>query len=376
MIGSHAPQLRNAWCDCIRGYAILLVCAAHALHLEPLDARFGGAIPYFKADTGVLIFYVLSGFLVTGILVREAESNPSFGPRCRAIGHFFVRRLFRLQPSFWLFLALYGAFAIKDDALSWPILLLPLSNWFAGPYVTWHIKTLHIEESYYLFIGGCAGLLRRALRPMLWWLLIAGGLGRIALFAIGKLGVGDAFWWLDRYLPVEAFAIGGLLALNLDLIRGSRLGRALIGRPALSFALAFLALLVGAALRQVKPLSYLLLLSWPLLSPLLSAVLIFSGLEVRTAFAPEWLRRIGLASYTLYLFQQFVFGPWQEMYGSEFTLTVWLGAFSALIVLLPLWYRFAEKPLTDLGSRWFGRSARVTPIAEPAVALAARAVAG
>jgi hypothetical protein len=81
-------NVRNAWCDCIRGYAILLVCIAHFFYLEPLHSRWGFVTSYFKGDTGVFMFYVLSGFLVTGILSREVEKHNDFRSRLRH-GAFF-----------------------------------------------------------------------------------------------------------------------------------------------------------------------------------------------------------------------------------------------------------------------------------------------
>jgi peptidoglycan/LPS O-acetylase OafA/YrhL len=246
--------------------------------------------------------------------------------------------------------------------------LLPVSNWFRGPYITWHIKTLHVEETYYVVVSLCAFMLRRRLRTLLWWLLIAAPLGRIALFVMGKLGSTVAFWWLDRYLPVEAFAIGGLLALNLGRVRALAPVQAMIRKPTASFVLAMSALLVCAGLRDVKPFSYLLLFTWPLLFSLLSAVMIVSGLEARSFFASEWMRRVGLASYSLYLFQQFVFGPWREVYGTAFSWPLWFASLGGLILLLPLWYGFAERPLTDLGADWFPRTARKLPSTGTAVA--------
>jgi peptidoglycan/LPS O-acetylase OafA/YrhL len=350
---------RNAWCDCLRGYAILLICGAHIFYLEPLHARFGAMTAYFKGDTGVDLFYVLSGFLVTAILAREVEGRAAAGLTLRAVGHFFGRRVMRLQPSNLMFLALYALLCAKDpDGLSWWVLFLPLSNWFAGPYITWHIKTLHVEETYYLLIGLCSGVLRRRLKPLLLVLLNAAPIGRAVLFLLMKHGEGWAGWLFGRYLPVGAFAVGGLLVLHLDRVQAWPLSRAVLRKPAASFMVALLSLLLAAALRDLKPFSYMLLFTWPMLFSLCAAVMIVSGLEGRQrAFAPEWMRRLGVVSYTVYLFQQFVFGPWQGNYGAEFHWSAWVMAVVAAAVAVPVWYVYAERPLTDLGARWFPRVA-------------------
>ena len=139
---------RNYWCDSIRGYAVLLVCISHFFYIEPVTARIGYLRHYIKGVTGVFMFYVLSGFLVTGILYREVAGQNSWQQSLLAVKNFFGRRVFRLQPSYLVFLLCYLLLPAQDSDLSWWTLLFPLSNWFAGPYSTWHIKTLHIEEIY------------------------------------------------------------------------------------------------------------------------------------------------------------------------------------------------------------------------------------
>lgn len=371
MTTKHGAGIRNAWCDCIRGYAIALVCVAHLIHVDPLSQRIGFLTRYFDPFTGVFMFYVLSGFLVTGILAREVEGHSERSFRVRAMGHFFMRRIFRLQPSYVLFLLLYAFFCRRHGGLSWWMLLLPVSNWFSGPYITWHIKTLHIEESYYVFIGTCSGMFQKLLRPMLWILLVGGPFGRLALLTANKFGGLDSGWWLDRFIPIEAFAVGGLLVLYLDRVQNWRLSKAINHNAGLSFAVALFALLGIAALKTIKPFSYFLVFMWPLLFSVFSAMMILCGLQKeRFIFGPEWLRKVGLASYTVYLFQQFALGPWVSSFGSEFSWFQWCWVVVGTILLVPLWFRFVEKPLTDIGAKLFPRIAvKSTPERKPAEGL-------
>jgi peptidoglycan/LPS O-acetylase OafA/YrhL len=72
-----------------RGIAILLILIDHArfaLHLDPAGTTSTG-------QHGVAIFFVLSGFLITGRLMRENETTGSVDPRA-----FYSRRFFRLMP--------------------------------------------------------------------------------------------------------------------------------------------------------------------------------------------------------------------------------------------------------------------------------------
>jgi peptidoglycan/LPS O-acetylase OafA/YrhL len=353
---NEATAGRNYWCDCLRGYAILLVCVSHLFYVEPIADKLGFMKHYLKGDTGVYIFYVLSGFLVTGILAREVTHQPSVQTRLRAVGHFFARRAFRLQPSNLLFLTLYYLLPAQPAALPWWALFLPLSNWLTGPYITWHLKTLHIEETYYASIGSLSSIFRKRLKSLLWWLLILGPLGRVAIFTLTKCGFESAGWLLDRYLPVETFAVGGLLSFYLEQIRAFKVIKVLVGKPALTFAAAMSGLLLASALRDVRPFSQALVLTWPLIFSGLSLVMILTGLDRRKfLFSANWLRLLGLMSYTVYLFQQFILGPWSEIYTAQFSWTVWGGVVLASFALVPLWYWYIEKPLTDLGSRMFPR---------------------
>src|ERR1700730_782937 len=349
-------KARNYWCDCIRGYAILVVCLAHLFHVTPLHDHFTSLALYLQGDAGVFMFYVLSGFLVTGILAREVNATDSFPLRLKAIGHFFGRRVFRLQPGYLLFLGIYILLPRQNSALSIGTLVLPISNWFGGPYITWHLKTLHIEEIYYLGIGVLSFIAARHLRQLLWFLLIAAPLGRIAIFLAVRLGHYRAEWWLATYMPVEAFAVGGILALQQDSVRNTRVCQYCLRYPGISFISALLGIVVVGAMRQCKPFSYAFVLTWPVVFAGLSAVMILVGLErKRFLFAPEWLRRIGLFSYSIYLFQQLVLGPWDQTYQTVFSWWHWLALLASVALGVPLWYKLAEMPLTNLGAKIFPR---------------------
>jgi peptidoglycan/LPS O-acetylase OafA/YrhL len=348
---------RNAWCDCIRGYAILLVCISHFFDLEPIGSWGKVIWYYFKGDTGVFMFYVLSGFLVTGLLEREITKPDRKFSNGHILRNFFLRRIFRLQPSYLLFLGLYFLLPKQEGALPWWALVLPISNWFAGPYITWHLKTLHVEETYYLFIGTLSALRERLLRPLMWIFLILAPCGRVLLHLLAKHGNQAAEWLGERFQPVEAFAVGGLLALYLPRIEISTAYRFISHRAALSFLIGMSVILLAGVLRPIKPFSYLLIFTWPLIFSVASAVMILSGLKKEGfVFAPEWLRQLGVMSYTVYLFQQFSLGPWQETFGIPFKWISWIGVVFVTAFLIPIWFRYVEEPLTRYGAKVFPRA--------------------
>ena len=164
--------------DGLRGVAVALVVA---YHLAP-DLVPGGFL-------GVDVFFVLSGFLITSLLVREHAATGSV-----ALGRFYLRRLRRLAPALVLViaaLALYGAFAASPGeldrlrahglaSLGW------FANWrfivdgtsyadvVAGVSPLRHMWSLAIEEQFYLvfplLLLGIAAVAGRArLRTALLW---------------------------------------------------------------------------------------------------------------------------------------------------------------------------------------------------------------
>lgn len=85
----HIPAL-----DGLRGIAVLTVMIYHVEYLFPPLHSFvkGGFL-------GVDIFFVLSGFLISSILIKEYEKDGQIN-----LKNFYVRRFFRLVPAFWTFL--------------------------------------------------------------------------------------------------------------------------------------------------------------------------------------------------------------------------------------------------------------------------------
>lgn len=96
----HAPRVFGL--DLLRALAILAVLGAHAaVVLYPhLPAWFG--VVGHGGFYGVELFFVLSGFLIGQILLRE---NVALG-RVSRLAIFYIRRWFRTLPLFWLFLAI------------------------------------------------------------------------------------------------------------------------------------------------------------------------------------------------------------------------------------------------------------------------------
>jgi peptidoglycan/LPS O-acetylase OafA/YrhL len=184
--GSHAiPDLRGhiPALDGLRGAAILLVISYHSFILP--EERFGLLARIAPVGwCGVDLFFVLSGFLITGILLDARGSSLYFR-------NFYIRRVLRIFPLYYAALALswivikadpysrFGTWPFTNQVFYWSY----LQNWtnvFSndGPSPPWlrHFWSLAVEEQFYLcwplvvycvgpkrLMGLCLGLFALAL---------------------------------------------------------------------------------------------------------------------------------------------------------------------------------------------------------------------
>lgn len=182
----HFPSL-----DGLRGIAILLVLIFHSLDIQ-LDAIPNPVIHAIAISgwSGVSLFFVLSGFLITGILLDAPKGG-------RGLGNFYARRALRILPLYYVTLLIFfyviprGPFpelAWHDDRelLYWTFLqnwaMAARGSFLDAPNLN-HLWSLNIEEQFYLFWPLFVFGLGR--RRLLWLCggLIVGCLGlRVVLF--------------------------------------------------------------------------------------------------------------------------------------------------------------------------------------------------
>lgn len=171
---THWPAL-----DGLRALSVLAVVMLHA------GSRFGRG-----GDTGVDVFFVLSGFLITAILLREHDRSG----RIR-LSAFYRRRFLRLFPALALLLACLTAyFLARPSGLGWdtihaiPVTLLYVMNWVAVATdmhigVLGHTWSLAVEEQFYL------------IWPVCLWLALRRGASTRALVTIAGAGVAAGTLW-------------------------------------------------------------------------------------------------------------------------------------------------------------------------------------
>jgi peptidoglycan/LPS O-acetylase OafA/YrhL len=187
-IGKQAADLRSPGLDLIRAVAIILVMLFHA-SLFRLDSaqhwivRFGWM--------GVDLFFVLSGFLIAGQLLRPLArgSNPNYS-------RFFGRRLLRTLPAYFVVLAAYFLVpSIRERPVIQPLwqFLTFTENLLIAPPIPKafsHAWSLCVEEQFYLLFPAVVAIV--ALRPSASKII-----GLIAIVFLGGM-VLRGYLWLHR----------------------------------------------------------------------------------------------------------------------------------------------------------------------------------
>ena len=143
-----APNKRNIDLDFLRGVAILSVIG---LHIELPDTHYAFLsllIDPFKqmGGRGVDLFFVLSGFLVGGLLLKEYRDTGLVNGR-----RFLIRRAFKIWPAYYVFV-LFNAVARHHPLNTFLVAnLLHLQNYLGSSLAqTW---SLAIEEHFYIFLS-------------------------------------------------------------------------------------------------------------------------------------------------------------------------------------------------------------------------------
>jgi peptidoglycan/LPS O-acetylase OafA/YrhL len=212
--GDNEHRLSNL--DGVRGIAIGLVLICHSADLHwsnGLTQTF-----FFKAYwhiaqslwVGVDIFFVLSGFLITSILIRTREAKNYYTG-------FYGRRVIRIMPMFVVVLSLAGSFLLcRGQCTVWQCLalLFSLGNWlivFGGEIPPLgHFWTLAVEEQFYLVWPFIA----RTLTPARLLRLSLGLFASAMLLRILLAYAGTYVWIIFKITPTrwDGLALGAFLA--------------------------------------------------------------------------------------------------------------------------------------------------------------------
>jgi peptidoglycan/LPS O-acetylase OafA/YrhL len=307
------PRKRIAELDGLRGMAILLVLLYHYISIPSGGAAKGLFQRLFAIGwSGVDLFFVLSGFLIGGILLDARESPRYFGT-------FYGRRFYRIVPLYYLWIGVFfmiAAFRPQPETLpSLGIYLLFLQNsvkiYHADFGTAWlgALWSLAVEEQFYLVVPTVVRVLSR--RNLLFVLGVAIAVPPVLRIILHRfLLTHAAAPYMLTACRADALAMGVALAVGWR----SEKCRAIFTRQR-SLIYAVSLLLFGAflylAVRQ--PSQYTLTMySWGLsavdafFASLLAIALTAPGSVWATVCRFPLLRELGRVSYCLYVIHQTV----------------------------------------------------------------------
>lgn len=330
-----------------RAISIALVLIGHLVNY-----RFGVSEPHvtafaaYTAQLGVKVFFVISGYLITTISLREEVTAGGFHT-----GAFYLRRVFRILPAFAVYLlgvGVLGAMGAIDQSTVGLVRAAEFScnipgrdcGWFAN-----HTWSLAYEQQFYLLFPLA---FMAALQVRRRW--------AIAVHVIVVAAPFAAFW-LPPSAEDACLFVSRFSSITMGVVLGM-LGRELIGfanRPTLLLgAGAVFAASVGVVGLNLLHLPYAVRSAIDgLLMPPTVAWMIFASVHAGGVFAKmlelRAVRYIGAISYSLYLWQQVFTGP-----PARYAHADWFVPILA-IPMAALSYHFVEQPFVRWGRKLSGR---------------------
>jgi peptidoglycan/LPS O-acetylase OafA/YrhL len=380
-IKSSSPRVssdkgHNHALDGLRFLAFLLVFFFHALQYSPWGhwpiIRFG--------YLGVPIFFVLSGFLIGGILL-DLRDRPrpglGFGAKLKT---FYIRRSLRIFPVYYMFIAVMVALMLLSkrvdpvarESLIWHLTYLTNFRSFAvgmNHIHEGHFWSLAVEEHFYLIAPLVVLLVRhKTLERLLAGVIVAVALARMSIYLAGS---GRDFWVLS---PMQFDLLGLGIAIAIIEKKGTFLGIGPAGLRRIGWGGAvFFLLFVLRATWHIKTWGVVFAMFGPISLGLATAAIVLTlwqrpaSLGARI-FAWRPFAYLGQISYGLYLFHPNCIGWTSQYFGNYNLKNTFAGLLVTLGVAIVSWHAF-EKPINSLKSR-FGYDKRKVqePASEPAPA--------
>jgi peptidoglycan/LPS O-acetylase OafA/YrhL len=318
-----------------------------------------GLLPFAFAKLGVSLFFVLSGFLITLLMMRERETTGSV-----SLKRFYARRALRIFPAYYVFLVVVLAWMASQGEPTPPALVLA-SVFYVLNYVqafgafrstpVSHGWSLGVEEQFYLvWPAMLRGAWRRRI-PVPKLILVAVILVCAWRTTLTLAGVRPGYLYFAFDTRFDSLLIGCGLAIC---IRDGWVQRAARMVSANALLPVVTLLLLGAS--EVVPVELWFLTVADSFEAILLAILLVQGLLLHQHPLWRWLnwpivRYLGTISYPLYLYHQLSPAIIPDTLPLRWSMQVAL-TFLVAIALAMCSYHLVERPFLLLKERFSPRS--------------------
>lgn len=379
--GSAATPLTNTPAVGVRGYrpeldavrllAFLLVFFHHQILLGFTAGKLAGAnsagvlrATYAAGNAcgmGLCLFFALSAYLITELLLREREQNAAISVR-----KFYIRRILRIWPLYFFGIAIGVAISLLSHqyqvVTGFVWYLLFVGNIYCGAHA-WSgnpmtpLWSISIEEQFYLlWPWAMRWFSRRGLALCALGFILA---ANATLWVFGARHADtDTTVWTNTLTQFEMFAVGILLALADTYAR--RIARwvgfvLLPAGPALWFVACFRfhakqSAAVGTATSGLE-----LMVGYSLIA--LGCAAVLQGFcTVGSSWVPRWVAYLGKISYGLYVFHlfaiEFTEACFSHVHGFVLIAGLPVVALLLTIAVAALSYKYLESPFLRLKKRF------------------------
>lgn len=329
--------------DGFRAVSIILVLFCHSRYFE--------GFPYYlfdfakQCDVGVTVFFVISGYLITSLLIKEHDSRKNI-----AIKSFFIRRSFRIIPVFLI----YIVFIICVDhflnlgltknniihSLTFTTNFDPAPNWYLG-----HLWSLAVEEQFYIFWPLLFLYFNKHMKVIVVLLIVYSSLIRILVYRYDL----SLFYLLNGFFTKSDSIMIGALASLLNLKSLS----IFMKKSLINYFLQLIAILLIVLFVFSSAHGKLGIIALPLGNTIISISIMYIILSyvhpkenyIYKALNSKFFTHIGILSYSIYIWQQFfIFKNVALLNKFPFNiLTIYIVAYIS--------YNFFEKPFLKIKER-------------------------
>jgi peptidoglycan/LPS O-acetylase OafA/YrhL len=343
-----------------RALSIMMVLAAHSTEKPGFSNTWREIAAYFpllfNGNLGVRFFFVISGFLITYLLIKEHERNGRVSLR-----KFFIRRALRILPVYLVYLAVIATLQFFTELHQAPITwigdLTFTVNFLPRGVISGHLWSLSVEEQFYLLWPITFVWLNKQ-KQFVYWIFAIPIVVAILCHIVSYTNnvpwiVHPLFHQHSSLVNFDSLDVGCIAAFGLAKIENVIAGL-------LSGKKRFAAIMFGILLIVTPSLNV------PFLSPIWSAignlmqaigfgVLLVTSVLYPGSFKPlNWpiVVQLGVVSYSIYIWQQIFFaGPQTYGFPSAWWMSFPWWLLAALTAGFASYYGF-ERPLLKLRTRF------------------------